>query len=603
MTESSPTKIVTNRERLAGVVQSVGRRPVDIERRWYESLGVFVVGTIVYFVIGYWLVSRMHVVGFETLDRLNRALMIWYNEPPKLASVGFDYPPLSVLLLAPFTVVRVFASSLVVVPLVSAIFGGFTLMLFNTMLRRSQVVFPVRAITLVLVGFNPLVVMYAANGSRNFLWLAFVVAALGALFAWYVTADIRFVMIAGLSYAVASLTGYGSLTFFVLSLIMIAAILSRLGADGTEVEGTAVGFAAPTMYAIALWTIFNLILLFEPFNWLTDSSDTAASAPIGDWSLLDLAKATIELVFYGAPIAIVVLPALIFAGIARRNGFALWLGLMLAVSILTPALAVLLGLTDSPMVMSNALTIFLVAVIGALWLARSAGEGSMLVAGILIVGLLLSIPWTFNAMETFKHQGLERAFHDAVSTRESQEGATTVDGSTVGYDNEEEMAEYILDNIDVEDSILTDNASTGPVMLFTGHPEYFFDRVDQSDGPWRRAARNPAAHVDYMLLTRNIDNDILSRLYADAANGTDSNLPVEFANDRYVLVEVPDDYTYDESAAEVDTSTDEREDATGTEPTEPTSEQQDEEECVTLYGVCGEGPAENEATPGSGNQP
>ena len=92
---------------------------------------------------------------------------------------------------------------------------------------------------LATLGLNPLVVMYASIGARSFLWLAFVIAALGALFAWYVTADIRFVMIAGLAFAVAALTGYGSLLFFLLSLVMVAAILARLGADGTEI---AVGY-------------------------------------------------------------------------------------------------------------------------------------------------------------------------------------------------------------------------------------------------------------------------------------------------------------------------------------------------------------------------
>ena len=47
----------------------------------------------------------MHVVGFETLDRLNRALMVWHNDPAKLSAIGFDYPPLATLLIAPLAVV------------------------------------------------------------------------------------------------------------------------------------------------------------------------------------------------------------------------------------------------------------------------------------------------------------------------------------------------------------------------------------------------------------------------------------------------------------------------------------------------------------------
>ena len=57
-----------------------------------------------YIWFGYWLVVKMHVVGFETLDRLNRALMIWHNNPAKLSALGFDYPPLATLLISPLAI-------------------------------------------------------------------------------------------------------------------------------------------------------------------------------------------------------------------------------------------------------------------------------------------------------------------------------------------------------------------------------------------------------------------------------------------------------------------------------------------------------------------
>ena len=539
MTDTTTVTIVTTKERLSGVVQSVGRRPSDIPRRWWESALVFVLFTVAYAWFGHWLVSDMHVVGFETLDRFNRALMIWHNDPPKLSSVGFDYPPLTILLISPLTVFSGLASSLLVVPLASAVFAACTMVIFNTMMRRAQVLAPVRAVALVALGLNPLVVLYAASGARHFMWMAFVIAALGALFAWYVTADIRFVMIAGLAFAVAALCGYSSLLWFVVSAIMVSAILARLGADGTEIEGTTVGFAAPTVYVVALWTAFNLLLVFKPFNWITASSDTAASGGLEAFSAVELLEYTGRLVLYGAPIAIVVLPALIFAGVARRNGFALWLAVILFLAIVVPALSVALKLTDSPMIMRNALPILLFAMIGAIWLARSAGDGASLVSALLVVGLVASIPWTFQAMKTYKYQGLESTFAAAVSTQQSQEGATTPDGSTVGYVSEQAMAQWITDNVTLENSILTDNAQTSAVILLTGDPALFFDRVDKSDGPWLEAAKNPDKYVDYLLLSTNTSGDLLSELYAEDIDGGNPLLTEAYRTDRYVLLWVP----------------------------------------------------------------
>lgn len=544
---STPTVLHT-KERLSGVVQLVGRKPNDVPKRRWESILVFLFFAVGYSWFGYWVVVDLHVVGFETLDRLNRALMVWHNDPAKLSAIGFDYPPLSTLLITPLAVFRSFVTSMAAVPVASAIFAAFTMVAFNTMMRRALIAGPLRYALLLSLGANPLVLLYATTGTRHFMWIAFVVTALGSLMAWYITADVRWVMLAAISYSVAALAGYSSLTLFVLSAIMVGAILARLGADGTEVEGTVVGFTAPTVYVVALWTVFNFILLYNPFNWVTQSSDSAASGGLDMFSAVDLMKATGELVLYGAPLAILVLPMLIFSGFARSNPFALWLGVLLAAAILTPALAVAFRLTDSPMLMRNALPILLIAVIGAVWLARSADEGSTLVAGLVVVALLVSIPWTLNAMKTYRYQNLEAPFAAAITTGESQEGAETLNGDKVGIVSEQAMAEYIRNNVTTGNSILTDNAQTYAVMMLTGHPEYFFDRVDKSDGPWKEVARDPAGEVDYMLLDVADNGDLLTKLYPDAAAGNDPQLQVVYSTPRYVLVSVPAGYSPDQAA-------------------------------------------------------
>lgn len=535
--------ILSSRERRLNAVQAVGRRPADIERRWWESLLVFVLFTAAYAWFGYWLVVDKHVVGFETLDRLNRGLMIWHNEPPKLSAIGFDYPPLATLGVAPLAIFRGLASSLAIVPLASAVYAALTMVSLNTLMRRATIVAPLRVAVLVSVGLNPLVVLYAANGARHFIWISLLVVAIGAIVAWFITADVRFVMISGIAFSLAALAGYSSLIWFVFAALLIGGILARLGADGTEVEGTVVGFASPVVYVVALWTAFNLLLLKDPFNWITQSSDSAGSGGLQDFTALEIARATGELVLYSAPIAIVVLPALLFTGLSRSNPLAMWLGLLLLVAIAIPPAAIALQLTDSPMNMRNGLPILLIAVVGAIWLARSSVGGNGLVVAALIVGLLASVPWTFDAMKTYRYQNLEAAFANAVSTGQSQEGSRTLDGETIGIVSEQAMAEYIRTNIDDENSILTDNAQTYAVMLLTGRPEIFFDRVDKSDGPWQKAAKDPAQHVDYLLLSTDTSDDLLSKLYPEAADGSDALLPVVYRTERYVLVSVPTGFT------------------------------------------------------------
>lgn len=542
---------VRNRDRAARAVQAVGRRPSDIERRRGESAAVFAVFLLGYAAVGAWLVVERHVVGFEALDRLNRTLMVWHNDPPKLAAVGFDYPPLATLLLAPLTVVPALARSLWIVPLASAIFAAATMTSLNTLMRRALAPAPLRAGVLLALGANPLVVWYAASGAREFLWLSFAVAGLGALVAWYVTADVRFVMIAGLCFGVGALAGYAVLAFFGVGIAIVAGVLGRLGADSDEVEGTTVGFAAPAVYVVALWTAFNLLILGDPIAWITRAhTDTGlpAGQVLGD---------TLRLVLDGAPLALVVLPALVVVGIARRNALALGLAGALAAVIAVPALAALLHLTDQPLHLRNAVAILLVAVIGAVWLVRALEDRGQVVGAALVLALLASIPWTFHTMSTYPQQDLEAVAVAAVTDGVSQEGATAVTGGSVGIADEQAMAAWIRTHVSRPGSILTDNAQTFAVMLLTGRPDLFDDRVDAGDGPWLAAAQDPATHVDLMLLSRDTSRDLLSRLYPAAAAGTDPALVPVMSTDRYVLVGVPTGYVRptDDAAATADTIT------------------------------------------------
>jgi hypothetical protein len=549
--DAAASHIRESQERKESLVQWVHGRAGDITRRPWENLAVFAAFTGFYIWFGYWLVVKMHVVGFETLDRLNRALMIWHNDPAKLSALGFDYPPLATLLISPLAIFPAVTSSLIAVPIASAAFAGLTMMSLNTMMRRAQMVGPLRYAVLIALGLNPLFLLYAAGGARQFIWLAFVVVAMGALVAWYVTADVRYVMLAGLAFSVAALSGYASLLWFVLTAVMIGAILAKLGADGSEVEGTTIGFTVPTAYVIAIWTVFNLVLLSKPFYWITAASDAGGINP-GSFTGVELFRDTVNLVIYGAPIAVVVLPVLIFVGVARSNPMALWLGVLLGAAVVSPALSVALGLTDAPMQMRNALPILLLSVVGAIWVARSADTNNTIVSAALIVLLLASIPWTFQAMKTYRYQNLESNFAAAVSTRESQEGAQTLSGATVGTRDEQATADYITANITGRNTILTDNSQTYAVMLLTGKPDLFVDRVDKSDGPWKDIARDPGRYVRYMLMSTdgNGGDDLLNQMYPNAAAGSDGRLPVIYRTDRYVLLGVPANFDPDDTAGQ-----------------------------------------------------
>ena len=71
-----------------------------------ENAVVFAVGTIAYATLGLWLVLEKHIVVFDGLSRLSHAYFVWWNDPPKLAAIGFVWPPIATAVFLPLAAIR-----------------------------------------------------------------------------------------------------------------------------------------------------------------------------------------------------------------------------------------------------------------------------------------------------------------------------------------------------------------------------------------------------------------------------------------------------------------------------------------------------------------
>src|SRR5688500_1051769 len=73
------------------------RQSLLFNRAALESLVLFGVFFAGYAVIGHRVVIEQHVIVFDGLSRLAHAYFAWYNAPPKLAAIGFEWPPVMTL--------------------------------------------------------------------------------------------------------------------------------------------------------------------------------------------------------------------------------------------------------------------------------------------------------------------------------------------------------------------------------------------------------------------------------------------------------------------------------------------------------------------------
>lgn len=510
--------------------------------RWIEGLLLFLVAAGVYFWVGYQTIVEDGVVVFDALDRLTRAYMAWHNDPPKLAAIGFVFPPLTTIVFLPFTVVKPLATSLVALPLASAILGGWMVAAMNRLLARCSMPGLQRWLVLAVFALNPLLLFYAGNGMSEVAYLALLTFSLYCFISWFLTNQPRFLVAAGLAFSLLVLLRYSFGVWALVIAVMMGIGLGRRGAQSDETEGTLVTFLAPLVYALGVWVLFNWLIVGDPLNWLSSSGAFAVNAPQadagGDVGLLDVLERSGQLALGVFALGIVVVPALLFNAIAKRDEMSWWLCVLALTGVVVIGANAMIEQDFNALAMRNALPILIVCVAGAAWLYRMAPNLRIIIWLATLAGLVLTAALSWNAMQRYPFQGQEQAFVRALKSGEAQAATNSIGGFRVGVTPEQQMAAYINANVDGRSTILTDNAQTFGVMLLSGRPEVFFDRVDKGDGTFEQVVVRPHGRVTYLLMAKQVSGDLIRRRYPTASSRVAAGLTPVSETERYLLLRV-----------------------------------------------------------------
>jgi hypothetical protein len=515
--------------------------------RRLEGIAIFVIFGLGFGILGYWLIVSAHVVSFDSLTRLANAYLAWHNVPSKLAAIGFTQPPLQTLSLLPLALFTSLAKSLLALPICSAIFGGLTMTVLNRLLERCELVAPLRYLTLLLFALIPTVCFYAADGGAEMIALYLLAVSVSALVAWLITLDTRYLVVAGMVFGLAGLADYSAFAWMLLGAVMVTVVLYRHRARNAEVEGSLITYLTPSLYALIVWTVLSALIVGRPFGWLDGghaaavSTSTVTAVPV---TLLHALHQTLTLAWSSAPLALVVIPALLVAAVVKRDELAAWVAAFSILALLTPATEALIYHDASQMQLDKGLPLLLMSVFGAAVLYRSFATLRPLVGIALIAGLAGSAVVVWHGMSTYPYQNLEQAFHRAVATGHSQEGTVSRGGIQVGINSELAMAQYINAHVRANKSVLTDNSQTYAVILLTGRPGVFQTRIDHGDAPWLRAVKRPPRSVRYMLIAQNASGDLIRQTYPQAAGGHSAGLTVVYSDPRYTLLSVAAGVTY-----------------------------------------------------------
>jgi hypothetical protein len=376
------------------------------------------------------------------------------------------------------------------------------------------------------------------------LYLAMLAFALYGFVSWYETTEPRFLIAAGFGIAVLIMTRYAFIIWAVVMALLIGVALVRRRASRVEVEGSVVAFAAPVVYALALWILFNALIVGDPFGWITDTTSTQAVNATGidtsgSLGFDEVSKRLLDLNVAVFPLAFAVVPGLVIAFLGRRNDMALWLAAFIVLGIVIMGGHALLAQNEGLLTLRDAMPMALTSLVGAAWVYRSFDGFRIVIWGVTLVLLIIGLFTAWHGMKSYPFQSLEQAFTRAVATGDSQEGTSSRGGFTVGIDPEAQMAQYIKEHVSTKNAILTDNAQTFGVIILNGQPQVFFDRIDQGDEKWNQAMDAPWGKVGYMLVAYNPrSGDLIQRHYPQLNAGTIRGFDVVFRTDRYILVKV-----------------------------------------------------------------
>ena len=527
------------------------RNSFRVTRTFAGGLTLFVTAFAAYFALGYRIVVQQHVIPFDAMARLAHAYFVWWNAPPKLAAIGFVWPPLSTIVFLPVAGIRPLATSLVALPLTTAFFAATLLVLLDRVLALARLGWKRRLPLVVLFGVNPMIVFYSVNGMSEIVYLTFLVAGVYFFLRWFLSRESRFIVLTAVAFSFGVLSRYEVITWVVLLTVALVAAMIRQHVSRTEIEGSVVAYLAPVVYAIGLWLFVNWLILGNALYFLTQqapgfaqSTPTTTPPPPGVGTAhIPPSTITRELVTLNWHLfvpTIIVTVALLVAFAMRRDlmsaviaGFIALNAFFTGVLIWTSGNLGLLQLRYNMRAMP-------LAIAGVAWLlitARSSAGANGDLARVARAARR-------RAADDVAHDAdvplpVPRAgVHARDLHRADQEGKTSIGGYVVGIGPERQMADWITKNAHGRDAILTDDAQSFAVMLLTGHPDWFVDRIDGGDTQWLATLDQPFGKVQYLLVSSIATNDLARYRYPHLFAGGEPGFTPVYSTPHFTIFRV-----------------------------------------------------------------
>jgi hypothetical protein len=254
----------------------VGRRPIAVLRRPSEQTIVVCASFAIYLLLAAVLVFGFHSIVGDAWSRVGNAYYVLFSRDPHLAAVGFVWSPLPSLVMLPLLPFKAVWPALVThgfaANIVSAVFMAGAVGQIHRILRDLGVVRAPRLILTAAFAANPMVLLYAANGMSEAMFLFFLILTARQLMIWLDQRRVGALAAAGVALAFAYLTRYEAAAA-AMSVMLVVGVASWTAASRRERSASMLAdlliVGLPFVAVFLAWAGASWIIVGSPFEIFT----------------------------------------------------------------------------------------------------------------------------------------------------------------------------------------------------------------------------------------------------------------------------------------------------------------------------------------------
>jgi hypothetical protein len=525
-----------------------------------EAQATLVVATVAYIGLAAYTVFGLGIIVGDAWSRVGNAFYVLFSRDPHLAAVGFVWNPLPSLVMLPFLPFQAIWPELVthgfLASLVSAIFMAASVWQVRGILSDLGVVWPLRIVLTMLFAVQPMILLYAANGTSEAMFLFFLLVSARHLMRWLDSRSTTALALSGLGLALAYWTRYEAVAAALATVSLVAA-WSFIRTPGPREERRLTALAdsivvgLPFAAAFGLWALASWMIVGSPFETFTSIYGNSSQVSLAaGWLRESTGQGTDSAGRYVldqlnglAPQAIVLMGLAGFFALWRRDPRVLAIVAVMGGVVMFAAWAFLTERSFGWLRFYIAV-IPLVVLLGGLvlstkrvgrfpvatdrvpaWTRSVSGFASRVTIAALVI--LLSVVGIGESVRTMldAHLGREEAY--------------TVQSWLVGPDGQSPLPDQThaaggavaryLDRLPPEDgSVLVDVATGFPVVLQSTRPRQF---VITPDRDFPASLADPRAFgISYLLVRADSELDAVGRVHglATATQSSVADLVKEF---------------------------------------------------------------------------